>query len=170
MKFKDMTFKKRYLLFGIIALEVVSIPVSAQIIDKVAFSVPQRAIAVPFPPEPGLAKFLVSSNAPFAVVAENTIGEFEVSIQVSGVLNGNRFGDNAQMPGEAQTCAAQISPSATKIYEGDRKTAAQKGDILTQAVIVEIRYDADTSPAFKVMTEDDASKLPQGHACEATLS
>jgi len=68
--FKKFTFKKRYLAVALIGAEIVSIPVSAQIIDKVAFSVPQRVIAVPFPPEAGVTKFLVSSNAPFAVVSD----------------------------------------------------------------------------------------------------
>lgn len=170
MKIKGVTFKKRYIAIGIIALEIASIPVSAQIIDKVAFSVPQKAIAVPFPPEPGIAKFLVSSNAPFAVISENVVGEFNVSVHVSGMLNGNRFGGNAQMPGEANSCAAQTSPISTKIYEADRKTAAQKGDVLTQAVIVEIRYDAEINPSFKVLTQNKAKGLTAGSACETTLT
>lgn len=170
MKIKGMTFKKRYLAIGFIAMEVVSIPVSAQIIDKVAFSVPQKVISVPFPPEAGVTKFLVSSNAPFAVVSENAIGEFQVSVQVSGQVNGNAFGSNAQMPGAASSCAMQTAASPTKVYEADRKTAAQKGDILTQAVIVEIRYDAETKPALKIITQDKAKRISSAAVCESKLS
>lgn len=170
MKIKNMTFKKRYLAIGIIALEFASIPVSAQIVDKVVFSVPQKVIAVAFPPEAGITKFLVSSNAPFAVISENAIGEFDISIQVSGNLNGNRFGSNAQMPGTATSCAAQTSPQSTKIYEAKRKTAAKEGDILTQAVIVEIRYDSDTKPELKIVTEKKARKISSASMCTSKLS
>lgn len=170
MKIKGMRFKKRYLAIGFIAIEIVSIPVSAQIIDKVAFSVPQKVIAVPFPPEAGVTKFLVSSNAPFAVISENAIGEFQVSVQVSGHVNGNAFGSNAQLPGLAASCAAQTAASPTKLYEADRKTAAQAGDILTQAVIVEVRYDTAITPALKIITQDKAKRISSAAVCETKLS
>jgi len=137
---------------------------------KIAFSVPQKVISVPFPAEAGVTKFLVSSNAPFAVISENAIGEFEIQVEVNGVLNGKRFGSNAQMPGAAMACATQITASSTKIYEADRKTAAHEGDILTQAVIVQIRYDADTQPNLKIVPQDKAKRILTGAACETTLS
>ena len=170
MKFKNMTFKKRYIAIGVLAMELASIPVAAQMVDKVVFSVPQRVISVPFPPEAGVTKFLVSSNAPFAVVSENAIGEFNVTVDARGVLNGKRFGSNAQMPGASKTCATQTSPRSTKIYEAERKTAAKSGDILTQAVIVEIRYDAETKPDLKIITQDKAKRISTGTSCETKLS
>jgi len=147
MNIRGMTFKKRYIALGVIAMEVASIPVAAQIVDKVSFSVPQKVIAVPFPPEVGLTKFLVASNAPFAVISENAIGEFEVNIEVSGILNGNRFGTNAQMPGMATACAMQSS-----------------------AVIVEIRYDANIQPNLKIISENKAKRMPLGTTCDSSLS
>jgi len=170
VKIKGMRFKKRYIAIGLIAAEVVSIPVSAQIIDKVAFSVPQRVVSVPFPPEAGITKFLVSSNAPFAVISENAIGEYDVKVHVSGILNGNKFGSNAQIPGAAKACAVQTTSSATKVYEADRKTAAHKGDVLTQAVIVEIRYDEAITPDFKIITQDKAKRISTAEPCEASVS
>ena len=166
MKIKNLSGKARYLAIGFIALEIASIPVSAQIIDKVAFSKPQKVVSVPFPPESGITKFLVSSDAPFAIISENATGEFDVTIKVSGVLNGNRFGANAQMPGAAESCVVQTSPKSTKIYEAERKTAAQKGDILTQAVIVEIRYDADINPELKIITQNKAKKISSATVCQ----
>ena len=82
MKIKNMTTKARYLAIGLIALEIASIPVSAQIIDKYAFSKPQKVAAVPFPAEVGITKFLVSSDAPFAIISEDTVGEFDVRVKV----------------------------------------------------------------------------------------
>ena len=170
MKIKNMTFKARYLVVGLIALEVASIPVSAQIISKFAFSKPQRVVAVAFPVEVGLTKFLVSSDAPFAVISENAIGEFDVRIKVSGTLNGQRFGQNAQLPGAAVSCKAQTSNDKTKIYEAERKITSQDGDILTRAIIVEVRYDASIKPELKVISQNKAKKFLSGTACETKLS
>jgi len=170
MKIKGIAFKARYIAIGLIALEIASIPVSAKIIEKVAFSTPQKVAAVPFPPEAGITRFLLSSNAPFAIISENAVGEFNVSIEASGELNGNNFGSNAQMPGPAKACMAQTVPSSTKIYAAERKTAAHKGDILTQAIIVEIRYETDIQPDFKVITENKAKRIPTGTTCKTKLS
>jgi len=170
MKFKGMTFKKRYLVIGLVLAELASIPVSAQIIDKVVFSAAQKVVSVPFPPEPGLTTFMVSSNAPFAITSENAIGEFTVDVQVEGSVNGNRFGGNAQLPGERHSCAAQTSPLTTKLYEATRKTAAEKGDIVSQAVVISVSYDPALTPDFKIITEKKAKGLPLGSNCESTLS
>ena len=165
-----MKCKKRYLVFAWLALEVASIPAAAQIIDRVAFQVPQKAIHVPLPDEPGVARYAVSSNAPFTITAENAVGEFRVSVQANGLVNGKRFGLNAQMPGAAENCAALISTAQNVIYAADRKTAATKGDILSQAVIVEIRYAEEATPDFKILTEDNSKAIAPAQACEPTLS
>jgi len=170
MNIKNMISKAPYLAIGLVALELASFPVAAQIMGKAAFSPAQRTVAVPFPPQPGIAKFLVSSNAPFAIVSENAIGEFEVSVKVSGVLNGNRFGENAQMPGPATSCKAQTTLKSTKIYEAERKTEAKEGDVLTRAVIVEIRYEDRMRPNLKIISENKAKKIKAGSACETRPS
>lgn len=170
MKIKNITSKATYLAIGLVALELASIPVSAQIIKKVTFSEPQKVIAVPFPPKLGVTKFLVASDVPFAIIAENAIGEFHINITARGKLNGRHFGSNAQMPGLATLCTTQSSYNPTKIYEAARKTAAKEGDILTQAVIVEIRYDEDTKPTLKVVTEKKARKMSSASICTSKLS
>ena len=170
MKIKNLASKARYFAIGLIALEIVSIPVSAQIINKVAFSKPQKVIAVPFPPEAGLTKFMVSSDAPFAIISEEAIGEYDVSIKLSGILNGQRFGSNAQMPGVAESCAVQSSIKATKIYEAERKTEARKGEILSRAVIVEIRYNADIKPKLKIIPQNKVKRISVATACATKLS
>lgn len=170
MKLKNMTSKARYIAVGLIALEIASIPVSAQIIDKFAFSEPQRLSAVPFPPETGITKFLVSSNTPFAIISENAIGEFDISIKVSGRLNGNSFGSNAQLPGAAASCAAQTSNDATKIYEAERETVARDGDVLTRAIMVEIRYADNLKPDIKIIPKNKTKKALLGTTCKPKLS
>jgi len=165
-----MTFKKRYLVLAWLALEIASIPAAAQIIDRVAFTVPQKAIHVQLPEAPGLMRYAISSNAPFAITAGNAIGEFQVSVRHNGLVNGRPFGANAQMPGAAKTCAILLSPTQSVIYAADRMTAAEKGDILSQAVIVEIRYAKEATPNFKILTEQNAKSINPAPACDPTLS
>ena len=170
MKIKNIKSKATYLVIGLIALELTSIPVSAQIIKKITFSKPQKVIAVPFPSEVGITRFLVASDDPFAIISENAIDEFHITIMDKGKLNGRRFGFNAQMPGLATSCATQTSYSPTKIYESERKTALREGDILTQAIIVEIRYDEETKPKLKIVTEKKARKMSSASMCTSKPS
>jgi len=165
MRIKNIGSKARYLAIGLIALEIASIPVSAKIIDTVAFSKPQKVIMATFPPQTGVTKFLVSSDAPFAIISEGAMGAFDVNIKVSGILNGQRFGSNAQMPGPVEACAVQTSREKTKIYEAERKTELREGGILTRAVIVEIHYDSEIKPEFKIISQNKAKKFPTAVAC-----
>ena len=158
--------KKRYLIFGLIALELAAFPAAAQILDKVVFSVRQKAIHVVVSDKPGVKKYAVTSNAPFAVTSESAIGEFDIVIHKSGQINGQRFGDNAQLPGAAQGCAMATSPLPTAIYRAHQKTAAQPGKILSQAVIIEIHYDPETAPNIKIMTQEASKHIALGQACE----
>ena len=170
MKIKNLISKAPHLAIGLIALEIASIPVSAQIIGKFTVSEPQRLSSAPFPPEAGITKFLVSSNTPFAIVSENAIGEFDVSIKVSGMLNGNSFGSNAQLPGDAVSCAAQTAKTATKIYEAERKTTSREGDVLTRAIIVEIRYADTLKPELTIVPKNKAKKALSSSACKTKLT
>ena len=95
--------KKRYFILGLIAVELAAFPAAAQILDKVVFSAPQKAINVVVSDKPGVKKYAVSSNAPFAVTSQSAIGEFDIIVHGSGIINGQRFGDNAQLPGEAKS-------------------------------------------------------------------
>jgi len=161
--------KKRYLALGVLALELATasatFPAAAQIIDRVSLSVSQKAISHQLDSKAGHAKFVVSSNAPFTIVTKDTIGDFDVSIHKSGVINGNPFGENAQMPGAANACATALSTAPTNIYMATQKTAAQKGGILTQAVVVEIRYAPETRPSFKIVTQDKSRDFAQAATC-----
>ena len=158
--------KKRYFILGLIAVELAALPAAAQILDKVVFSAPQKAIHVMVSDKPGVKKYAVTSNAPFAVTSQSAIGEFEVLVHGSGQINGKRFGDNAQLPGAAQSCTMAASPSPTAIYRAHQKTAAQAGSILSQAVIVEIHYDPALTPDIKILTENDSKTIGLGQNCD----
>lgn len=162
--------KKRTIFLGILALEILTFPAMAQMVDRVAFEAPQKAIAVKLATEPGVSKFVVSSNAPFTLVAENAAGDFDVNVYRSGTVNGNRFGDNAQLPGKAQTCATALSAERSAIYRADRKTAATPGEILSQSVIVEVRYDDSLTPNLRIETEKDSRNIARAAPCASGMS
>lgn len=170
MKVKSRKIKKRYIALGLIALEVISFPVSAHIIHKASTAEPEKIVAVPFPEEAGITKFLMSSNTPFTIVSESASGEFDIEIKRSGMLNGHQYGSNAQMPGPAKACAATITTSATKIYEANRKIEAGDGDVLTQAIIVEIRYPKDIEPNLKIISKSKAKHVSEAANCKTKLS
>lgn len=153
--------KKRYLVFGLLALELLSLPAAAQIVHRVAFEVHPNVIAVEIPTaERGVSRYLVASNAGFGVKANGVIGDITTDVHVSGRLSGtNRFGDAAQLPGPEFTCALAAGVSSD-IYAADRKTAATPGTPPEQAVIFEFRYDVAARPDFEfVAGVDNATTL-----------
>lgn len=87
---------KKKIFFTWVALEVIalpiSIPVTAQIVERIAFSFQPQIAAVELDTEPGIFRFIVATNAPFAVISEGAIGQINVDIQVHGMINTKPFG------------------------------------------------------------------------------
>lgn len=160
--------KKRTVFFGWIALELAALPAAAHIFSKVEFVKPQRTIAVEVESEPGNSTFFVNSNAPFAIIAEGTRGAFEVSIDQTGLINGNKYGENAQLPGKSFLCTKADTIAPKMIYMAHRKTEVQKGPILTRAVRVDVTYDETTEPKLKVISQNEAQNIPRAQSCQST--
>ena len=120
--------KKRYIFGVILAVELASLPVAAQMVQNAVFTNRAYVTAVEVPStESGLSRFLVVSNGPFTMRSENMIGDIDISIHQSGDINGKRFGDNAQLPGAGHICAMVANSDETIIYQAERKTAVAKG-------------------------------------------
>ena len=107
-----MGFKKRYILLGLLAVEVVSLPFTAHIIQKQAFAFdfssmtnPQRAVKVKLKSPPGQTRYMVYATGPFTVTSENAVGTLDVRVSKSGYVNGKPYGANAQLPGARLSCA-----------------------------------------------------------------
>ena len=154
MRGMDMGLKKKIVL-SLLALEIVSlplsVPVAAQIVDRVVFSAPPRAAFVEMPrAEPGKTVLIVASNAPFSVISSGMVGELSVDVTVSGHINGQAFGANAQDPGMGDGCVFQSLSAPTLVYTSFRKTAARRGKVVDQAVKIEISYDPSLRPVFDV--------------------
>lgn len=156
--------KKRNIALVLLAMELMSLPAAAQIIDKVVLSVGQKAISVELETETGVSQFMVTSNAPFAIIAENVMGDIDINLHTNGTINGKRFGTNAQMPGAAQSCATALSPAPQAIYVAERKTAATKGPILSQAILVSVVHGGENANV-RIVTEKEGESFSRAPAC-----
>lgn len=150
--------KKRYLVIGFLALELMSLPAAAKIAQTVSFTPPPIVTAVEIPTaEPGLSRYLVMSDAEFVVNASHMTGDVDVNVFVSGNMGGGvRFGDAAQLPGAKVTCAT-ITDSGSKVYDADRTTAARPGTVPDQAVVFEFAYAPESRPQFEFIAGDVAA-------------
>ena len=156
-KLAQLKGKKRYIVLGFLAVELMSLPAAAQIVHKVAFDIRPIVTAGEIPTaEPGVSRFIVASNAGFDVKANDLVSDVIIDVHVSGILSGeNRFGDAAQLPGPQNICSQATGNSV--IYKADRKTAAQRGTPPEQAVIMEFNYDAAARPSFEFIPDDKST-------------
>ena len=164
---------KKKILLGWLAFEaigvLVAIPAGAQILDKVMFQVAPRAAAAQTQLAPGRTEILIASNAPFSIIATGMVGEMSVSLDVNGTINGKHFGANAQNPGDVPACVFAASDTPVNIYQAKRRTAANRGPVIEQAVKVVIDYDPSSTPEFAVVTldQDSAKTASPALACAA---
>jgi len=153
--------KKRYILLGFLAVELLSLPAAAQIVHKVAFEVRPIVTAVEIPTsEPGLSRYLVASNSGFGVKATGVLGDVHVDVHVSGTMSEvSRFGDAAQLPGPKHGCG-KANGFDSYIYLASRKTAATKGTPPEQAVVFEFSYDPNARPNFEFTAGTETTVTP----------
>lgn len=170
MKYQSLLQKMIFLVLGLLAIKFLSYPISAIIIEKLPLTPQEKVTAVAFPPEAGTSRYMVATDTPFAIVSEDAVGDFNVNIYVKGNINGNKFGANAQRPGPLKTCARQNSTKATKLYEAKRETAAREGEILTRAIIVEVKYDKTIVPKIEIISQKKARDLLSSTRCRSKLS
>lgn len=165
-----LPFKKRYIVGGYLAFELIGLAIAgtagAQILEQIKFDPPQSVASAKLPSEAGLTRLVISSNAPFTILASEAIGKFDINVKREGLINTTPFGRNAQMPGPASACAHNPSLSEAIIYRADKKTSLARGPILSQSIMVEIKYDAALSPKFSVKTEDNSVALMPAAVCE----
>ena len=161
--------KKRYIALALIGFELLTLPAAAQMVHRVAFDVKPQVLAVEIPTgEAGLSRYLVTSNDGFSVEAVNLIGDVQIGVHKSGTLAGQkRFGDAAQLPGLARTCAESFSSLSSSIYTATQKTASEPGEVVDQAVVFEFRYDPSVSPSFKFNAGTKNAATPQ--ACSNAI-
>ena len=167
--------KTRYkVLIGWLAFELAALPFAlpalASFKHRVSFEVDQKAIAVPLPPSPGERRFLVASNGPFSVIADNVVGEISVTLTQSGVASGVSYGEKSQMPGEASACGFVTAAQPTRIYTAQTKTAEKRGTVTEQAVLVTIKFDAETTPDLIIKPMEQSGDALLAMPCDGRNS
>ena len=167
--------KTRYkVLIGWLAIELAALPFAlpalASFKHRVSLKVEQKAIAVPLPPLPGERRFLVASNGPFSVIADNVIGELSVSLTQSGEASGVSYGSKSQLPGESSACGFVTAPRPTRIYTALTKTAQSRGTVTEQAVLVTIKFDPETSPDLTIKPMEQSSDTLLAMPCDGRNS
>jgi len=166
---KKTGLKKRYILSGLLGLELASLPAAAKILSQVSVSEKLTASVVLIDAKEGRKRYAVASNAPFYISADKVAGPVSVEIFKSGVIGSARFGDNAQMPGVALACSA-LNGEERVIYQSKRKTASGSGKILSQAVIVSIHFPDAFDPSFNIDVGESGSLKAPNSECPATLA
>ena len=148
--------KKRYIVLGLLACELMSLPAAAHIIQQTAFTERPRVSAIEIPTaEPGLSRYFVLSNAGFVVQSNHASGNISVNVETRGALaGGSRFGDSAQLPGAKTVCAYSTALNRN-IYKADKTTVAKDGTPPEQAVVFEFRYTPDQTPNFEFIAGPD---------------
>ncbi len=116
--------------------------------DRVSFQFSPKVASQILERVDGETKVLIASNSAFSIQATGMIGSIKVMIEKSGEINGTQFGSAAQLPGQTTTENFLTSPLETSIYQSERKTARDSGNILDQAVLVRITYTSAAHPTF----------------------
>jgi len=156
--------RHRYLFCAWLALEALSLPAAAQMIERVSFQVPDIVNVADTPmTTPGLHTYFVSSNAAFAVEVGMAVGDVDVTITPVGTYGDMAYGENAQMPGPASQCV-QARFGTVEAYRSERKTAARRGLVQTQAVRVDVRFDPAASPEITIGPASESVSAP-GESC-----
>ncbi len=157
--------------FEAIAL-VLAIPALGQIRDRVMFEAVPRAAHVVNEINAGTSEILVASNAPFMLISEGAIGEMKLQLNITGFVNGVSHGKNAQSPGPILNCVNVQSDKPSILYLSARKTAANRGAVIDQAVKIIVRHDQNAKPKFNVKTLDQelAKTAITADPCEIKIS
>ena len=165
---KALLRHKKKVFAACLVAELASIPVAAQVADKVSFEIPVRVVAVPVeaqPDRPGLQSFLVASNGPFAVEVADVVGRVDVEVSRTGYAGGLQHGGDAQMPGPREGCARSRG-LPTRVYTSRRKTAARRGSVQSQSVRVDVRHGGVATPTVRIVPMEDATPN-LGMLCES---
>ena len=156
--------RKRHIAIGLVALELASIPVAAQMVDHVSFKVEPRVIVAEVPDRPaGERTFLVASNAAFVIEVEDVVGPVRTAVTPTGQVDNLSYGNAAELPGLAGSCIS-AQGNRTQVYAATGKTAKLRGKVQDQAVRIDVRFDPIANPLIHIVPRDEGSGLPGG-AC-----
>ena len=97
----------------------------------------------------GHLEFLLATNSPFALVAENVSDSIDLSIK-STSHDDEAFGSNANTFDMTISCYNSGNQQKVLIFNSDMRTAKNKGDIRSQSVKVNIDHVQKITPVYWV--------------------
>lgn len=153
--------KKRYIVLGILVAELMMLPLIGAAGWHLAgpdvrskFAELPRAAHVENPLQPGHLQLVIASDGPFVIIAEGAVTPVEMSLAISGKVNGNPHGMLASDPGAPPACRrSEMTPRV--IYRSTGKTAINSGPVIDQAVVFNMNYERGSKPKFTVMTQQE---------------
>lgn len=160
-----------WLAFECVGLAV-GAPALANFVDTVRFEAKERIVVSHAEITPGQQRFLVASNAPFAIISEGVVAPMDISITTQGSLGGLNYGSNAQSPGENISCNIPSSTERSRIFTAQQRTAKSRGDAISQSVRIDISYDPALNPKIKFVGMDTirGEMILLAMPCDLTLS
>lgn len=91
---------------------------------------------------------IMASDGPFAILSSGDAGEFQFRIHKSGQANNTPFGSLVQYDGPLTGCGKASSASSQVVFSSNFATAPNTGEVIDQAVLLEIVYDHALNPDF----------------------
>lgn len=91
---------------------------------------------------------IMASDGPFAILSSGDAGEFQFRIHRSGQANNTPFGSLVQYDGPLTGCGKASSASSQVVFSSNFATAPNTGEVIDQAVLLEIVYDNALNPDF----------------------
>ena len=137
-------------LTGLGIFTIYSAPANAGASDRVSFDISPKVMSKVLNRVDGETQLLVASNSAFNISTTGMIGSVKIIIERNGKINGIQFGSVAQLPGQRATENFVVSPLQTLIYQSERKTARDPGNVIEQAVLVRVTYAGATHPTLIV--------------------
>jgi len=135
-------------------------------LSEIEYKPQGQVIAAEIKSPPGVQRFFVNSNVPFAITSRNYTGDIQTALFASGRIGNVEFGQNARLPGPALTCSHTQEGSKNVVYQSERSTFETPGGPIEESVLVSIRYDVSENPTFDFVRHEKAKNIPTGQACE----
>jgi len=157
----------RKIILIIVGLELLALPAAAYLYSGITLPDTTHVVSADIKSPPGVQRFFVSSDGPFAVTARKLSGQTKIFVSEKGHIGEVAYGGNTQLPGPDQGCVLSGSPDRQIIYTANQAIITRDGDAVSQAILVSVVHDKDISPVIEFMSASKAAhkNIPKAQAC-----
>lgn len=170
MRLRPQKIKKRHIFLVVLALEIITLPWWLEKVKNYEFPhLELMASAEIKNNTPGFSQFLVTSNGPFFVVADNLQGQLLTQVIRNGELHTVKFGADAHLPGAEMHCIDTADTQQKQIiYTANQGTYTEKvDDALDGTVLFAFMYERSTAPDIKFVTPKNLPDIATAKTCQA---